>query len=156
MTLPTRRSDGFTLIELMIVVAVIGLLGTIAVPKFANLVRKSNEAATLGHLGTIRSALTIYHADTDGAHPNDHLECLVANGKYLIKIPECDLPPYHLEVNTVFNATDVGGAALYTTELGHWIYFQNPTLAPSGPRNVGEVWIACNHLDSRNRTWSSH
>ncbi len=64
-----RTSKGFTLIELMIVVAIIGILAAVAMPRFADLVRKSNEGATKGKLGSIRSALSIYYADNEGMWP---------------------------------------------------------------------------------------
>ena len=52
---------GFTLIELMIVVAIIGILAAIAIPKFANLINKSKEGATKGALSTVRSAIQVYY-----------------------------------------------------------------------------------------------
>ncbi|HMU74905.1 MAG TPA: prepilin-type N-terminal cleavage/methylation domain-containing protein, partial [Elusimicrobiota bacterium] len=60
---------GFTLIELMLVVAIIGLLSAIALPKFANLVNRSKEASIKGNLGVLRSAMSLYYADNEGWVP---------------------------------------------------------------------------------------
>ena len=60
---------GFTLIELMLVVAIIGLLAAIAIPKMANLIDKAREAALKASLGTLRSAIAIYYADNEGFFP---------------------------------------------------------------------------------------
>ena len=82
--LKTKR--GFTLIELMIVVAIIGILAAIAIPKFSQLITKGNEANTKGNLGALRSALSIYYGDTEGTIPTT-LDSLAVNGKYLQNIP---------------------------------------------------------------------
>src|SRR5450755_278012 len=92
-----KMSKGFTLIELMIVVAIIGILAAIAIPQFANLVSKSQEGRTKANLGTIRSALSIYYGDTEGWYPVDAastagLASLTNNGKYLQVMPNSDLP----------------------------------------------------------------
>ena len=65
-----EKTKGFTLIELMIVVAIIGILSAIAIPKFADLIRKSNEGATKGNLGAVRSAITIYYGTNAGLFPS--------------------------------------------------------------------------------------
>ena len=87
-----RSNKGFTLIELMIVVAIIGILAAVAMPRFADLVRKSNEGACKGSLGAMRSALSIYYADNEGRW-SDSLAGMVAilddNGsiKYMASVP---------------------------------------------------------------------
>src|SRR5436853_5565234 len=91
MNIKTKR--GFTLIELMIVVAIIGILAAIAIPKFSQLITKGNEANTKGNLGAIRSALSIYYGDTEGYYPVDSgLTGLTANSKYMTNIPVAKLP----------------------------------------------------------------
>src|SRR5947209_14156639 len=74
---------GFTLIELMIVVAIIGILAAVAIPKFADLVTKSKEASVKGSLGSVRSALSIYYGDQEGVYPSDLFVALTNSNKYL-------------------------------------------------------------------------
>ncbi|HZP37060.1 MAG TPA: prepilin-type N-terminal cleavage/methylation domain-containing protein [Methylomirabilota bacterium] len=57
-----RREQGFTLVELMVVVAVIGVLATIAVPLYANVQARGRIAKAQADTRALASAVTIYSA----------------------------------------------------------------------------------------------
>jgi type IV pilus assembly protein PilA len=60
-----RNKKGFTLIELMIVVAIIGILSAIAIPNFVNFRYKAKTSEAKANLGAIRSCQEAYKAETE-------------------------------------------------------------------------------------------
>jgi len=130
-----RKSKGFTLIELMIVVAIIGILAAIAIPRFANLIDRARQARTQGNLGSIRSSMSIYYGTTEGTWPST-LEVLidtsVAAGPFLDQIPTVLLPASmgHTEANTSDAALD---------HTADWFY--------NGAAANGVVLVDCSHTE---------
>ena len=80
----TPRQDGFTLIELIVVVAIIGILAAIAVPAMRTAPERARESALKEDLFTMRSCLDQFHADR-GRYPTS-LDEIVSLG-YLRSVP---------------------------------------------------------------------
>lgn len=59
-----KLQKGFTLIELMIVVAIIAILAAVAAPKFGDQLKKARDAKGIQIVGNWRSAFTMAYADT--------------------------------------------------------------------------------------------
>src|SRR5262245_6256730 len=54
------RSKGFTLVELLVVVAIIGIIASIAIPNLLNAVDKGKQKRTMSNLRAIGSAVVVY------------------------------------------------------------------------------------------------
>jgi len=114
-----RRTKGFTLIELMIVVAIIGILAAIGIPRFANLLEKSREGATKGNLNAIRSAISIYYSEKEGIWPQDFT---TAFSTYMYPIPVARATP----LGNVSDTTGVSAPPQAGVGVG-WAYVTNNT-----------------------------
>jgi len=73
-----RSESGFTLIEIIVVVIIIGLLATLVAPKFFGKVDQSRVKTTYAQIELLGSALDMYRLDT-GNYPDSHegLEALL-------------------------------------------------------------------------------
>jgi len=80
-----KNEAGFTLMELMIVMMIIGVLTTLAIPSFVSAVRAAKEAVLKEDLRVMRSAIDSYTMDKQKAPQS--LDDLVQEG-YLKVIPE--------------------------------------------------------------------
>lgn len=62
---PMRRDEGFTLIELMIVVAIIGILAAIAIPNFLAYQARAKQSEAKSNLAAIHTGETAYFAENN-------------------------------------------------------------------------------------------
>jgi prepilin-type N-terminal cleavage/methylation domain-containing protein len=167
MPTPGRRQQGFTLIELMIVSTIISVLVMIAIPKFAGLIRKSKEAALKGHLGSARSALTIYYAEAEGYYPNVASVAqikTVLQSKYIdrfrddLQVPHhhtgSQLTTYIFSGGPVANPPGVLVDAFTDTWANGGLTYWNWSLAGLPPTTVAGFRMECFHTDLRNVMWS--
>jgi general secretion pathway protein G len=79
-----RRRSGFTLIELLVVMSIIGVLLTIAVPRYFRTVQRSKETVLRRDLATVRESIDRYYGDL-GQYP-DALPALV-DKHYIRNVP---------------------------------------------------------------------
>jgi len=73
---------GFTLIELMIIVGVIGLLAVVALPSFMDSVRKGRRAEGIAALTQIQQAQERWRANNGSYADNDKLTAAAADGGF--------------------------------------------------------------------------
>lgn len=67
---------GFTMIELIIVIAILGILAALAIPRFGSFTGQAKDATRLGVVGAVNSAISIAHAQwvANGSTGNVQLE----------------------------------------------------------------------------------
>lgn len=81
---PRRRAGGFTLIELIVVLAIVALLVTLALPRYFHSVERSRETVLRHDLKTMRDAIDKFFAD-QGRYPAALDE--LAQRRYLRSVP---------------------------------------------------------------------
>lgn len=161
------KSSGFTLIELMIAVALIGILAAITTAKVGHLLDRSNDAKTLGNLGALRAALASYYSETEGKYPAFPPPYTGAGGsygpllasalvpRYIDAIPEAsESGNHHPSSNSVFHVWNQTG----NEDDAGWKYDANPMDVGvySGSAEFGSLLLLCTHVNAVGTNWSTY
>lgn len=101
-----RKKKGFTLIELIVVIAILGILAAIAVPRFAGTQTRAQERTHDANVRTIESAIGIAQAETgDPLTDFDNIQTDLVDTGYLAEIPTNPLPATHAQTGN-YTITD--------------------------------------------------
>jgi len=101
-----RAIRGFTLIELMVVMAIISVLLAIALPIYSKSITRSKESVLRNNLFTLRSMIDEYTVDKQKAP--ESLQDLVSDG-YLRQIPQDPITGSDQTWRVIMEDTPIGG-----------------------------------------------
>ncbi|HRU52253.1 MAG TPA: prepilin-type N-terminal cleavage/methylation domain-containing protein [Planctomycetota bacterium] len=137
-----KTNKGFTLIELMIVIAIIAIIAAIAIPGILSARRSANAGAAMGNLKAFSTAMATYQNDNAFQYYPKRVDA--------IKGPDCGNYFSHLGIKSGYKYeyyVDGTDADDDTANRGMYVYVAYPTTFNNGTKAY--------YVDESNRIWEN-
>ncbi|MFK8398824.1 prepilin-type N-terminal cleavage/methylation domain-containing protein [Pseudomonas sp. BGr12] len=109
-----RQQQGFTLIELMIVVAIIGILASVSIPLYSDYSSRTKAAAAVSELAAVKTAVSLCFSETDKLE-----DCKAGAYGIPLTLKTDNISSYKVEADGIIevstSATGADGTALAMT-----------------------------------------
>ena len=138
-----NKEQGFTLVELLVVIVILGILSAIVISRFAGASKDAKEANLKANLNSLRSQLEIYKARSASNDYPINLGDLASEG-YVRRVP---MDPFYKKSEEAATLTvETGGG----TTAGGWVYDSSDGIIhidirsddPAGPP-IDTSWGTC-------------
>lgn len=131
-----KQQSGFTMIELIMVIVILGILAAFAIPKFVNLGSDARKSTVQGAYGSIKSAAALTHASWL-AKNNPAAESVTVEGGTVAMVANAGYP----------TAAAIAGAAGITTEAsGDFVEVSAGVFAAKGVSSANQATCAVTYV----------